>query len=280
MLTNMQEYCLLLNWHASWTDIQLSMLSRQNTSVKARRSAESAVFLRDMLEYQMEYDDVVGARPLTSSKMLGHRPDYSMHSMIHDDDSTGHLYRSADSDRGRGGNDTTDTTSRRSSPFRASPLKMPSAVAPRKYLFESPSPAAGRLRGTPTSGGGGNRDEDIDYIRQLAAEEFAGLSCYALLGVARRLENGGKVGTGEREADLAFALEHSRSECVLWKAKEELARTSVSRVLHDYHQVPPARLLPRPRSCRSPRTLTGNDGTAGDARGAAARNATGLHVCT
>jgi len=44
-------------------------------------------------------------------------------------------------------------------------------VAPRKYLFESP-PAARKSPHTPGSRGVG--DEDIDYIRQLAAEEFAG----------------------------------------------------------------------------------------------------------
>ena len=64
------------------------------------------------------------------------------------------------------------------------------------------------------------------------------MSCYALLGVARRLDNeSGEHTAGGREADWAFALERSRSEVVLWKAKEELARSSVSRVLNEYQQV-------------------------------------------
>ena len=57
-------------------------------------------------------------------------------------------------------------------------------VAPRKYLFESP-PSARKQSDTPGSlnptlsltpkpGSRGVEDEDVDYIRQLAAEEFAG----------------------------------------------------------------------------------------------------------
>ena len=56
----------------------LSAARQAMARVKARRSAESAVFLRDMLEYKMEYDDVGGARASASSKVLQHRPHYSM----------------------------------------------------------------------------------------------------------------------------------------------------------------------------------------------------------
>jgi hypothetical protein len=42
--------------------------------------------------------------------------------------------------------------------------------------------------------------------------------------VARRLQHTDDVPAAEREADLVCALEHSRSETVLWRAKEEMAR--------------------------------------------------------
>jgi hypothetical protein len=62
----------------------LSAARQAMARVKARRSAESAVFLRDMLEYKMEYDDVGGARASASSKVLQHRPHYSMCSVMDD----------------------------------------------------------------------------------------------------------------------------------------------------------------------------------------------------
>jgi len=43
------------------------------------------VFLRDMLDYKMEYDDVGGARSSSaSSKVLQHRPHYSMYLAMDD----------------------------------------------------------------------------------------------------------------------------------------------------------------------------------------------------
>ena len=226
--------------------------------VKARRSAESAVFLRDMLEYKMEYDEVSSARSgASASKVLQHRPDYSIQQMLQGiNDSGGHGNTASEGGEQDAGDDAlahhqgasnvgTDSALRERSAEgdvsgrrRVSTPVSSSFVAPRRYLFESP-PAAKRDRtATPTSERSGAGDADVDYIRQLAAEEFEGLSCYALLGVARRLDNeSGEHTAGGREADWAFALEHSRSEAALWRAKEELARSSVSRVLNEYRQV-------------------------------------------
>ncbi len=212
----------------------LSAARQAMARVKARRSAESAVFLRDMLEYKMEYDEVSASR-VSPSKVLQHRPDYSFHQMLQgmempaeDSASAG----DANGERDAGGRN--GAAEGGASPGRGPTPVSSSFVAPRKYLFESPPAAKRDQTATPRSDGSGAGDADVDYIKQLAAEEFAGLSCYALLGVARRLDSGSDYTAGGREADLAFALEHSRSECVLWKAKEELARSSVSRVLNEY----------------------------------------------
>jgi hypothetical protein len=214
------------------SDDALSAARRAMARVKARRSAESAVFLRDMLEYKIEYDDISPSKASpASSKILPPRIDSSLLSTAHDSSAYADAAQGAD---GRG-------DAMASSPkglarvVSGSPL-----VAPRKYLFETPTGSSAAVRWRAASACAGE-DAEVDYIRQLAAEEFAGLSCYALLGVARQLDcgqgGGNAGGKGQQEGDLAFALEQARSECVLWKAKEEMARSAVVRVLTEYRHV-------------------------------------------
>jgi hypothetical protein len=157
--------------------------------VKARRCAESAVFLRDMmeLEHKMEYDEVsalAGAEKKSPSKILQHRPEYS----------SLHILNDLDSDSISVDGVHAQTEGGAVQPNRAAPLSTSLSqsrassctfVPPRRYLFESPPRATRSQQATPASiagGRDGRADEDVDYIRQLAAEEFAGLSCYALLG--------------------------------------------------------------------------------------------------
>ena len=198
--------------------------------VKARRSAESAVFLRDMLERRMEYDDISPSKDAAGPKLL--RNDYSLPTAIF----KGETPKLAHEDP--------QQQSRASAVHRGDPLAVPrgfeassSTVEPRGYLFEDSedSSATSRRR---TLGDVDPEDVDVDYIRQLAAEEHAGLSAYSLFGVARKLDDkSGDAGKGDGNADLVFALEQARSETVLWKAKEELARSSVSRDMSRYRDL-------------------------------------------
>jgi len=143
--------------------IKVYLLANSCNSVKARRSAESAVFLRDMLEYKMEYDDVLTSKDSSSTKVLQHRPDYSMHHFdlsaegtdtrqhahTHSGGSPGAETPFPDGWRGggmRGSSFSTSSSAKRNTSMAASHS---SIVAPRKYHFESP-PVSRRNTGTRT----------------------------------------------------------------------------------------------------------------------------------
>ena len=142
--------------------VKVYLLANFRNSVKARRSAESAVFLRDMLEYKMEYDDVLTSKDSSSTKVLQHRPDYSMHHFdlsAEGTDTRQHAHTQGvspgaetpfpDGWRGggmRGSSVSTSSSARRNTSMAAS---QSSIVVPRKYHFESP-PVSRRNTGIRT----------------------------------------------------------------------------------------------------------------------------------
>eukprot|EP00960_Hanusia_phi_P028633 747530-Hanusia_phi.AAC.1 len=163
--------------------------------IKARRSAESAMFLNSILKNRVPYDSL--SSPEHGQTMLS---------------------------------------------WGASVGQVASPLDPRKNVDEVPpfspasflSPPLNRsMLETRSRDGMARLDEEVDYIKQLAAEELDGLSSYALLGIHGGGDKDQVSQSPQMTARLAYALEQSQSDYKLLRARQELFQHLIHKTINE-----------------------------------------------